>query len=176
MTDSKPMVTFPEAIKSCLRQYVGFSGRATRAEYWWWVLGTVVATILLSILDGIIFGFGIDGPSVFQPIFGLAILLPGLAVTARRLHDIGRTGWWQLLWWAIGFLGAIPFVVMLVVALVSGFSGDLNWPAVIAQALVGLLISLAIWIGLAVWQIWWLATQGQAGPNQHGPDPRALDS
>ena len=176
MTDSKPMVTFPEAIKSCLRQYVGFSGRATRAEYWWWVLGTVVATILLSILDGIIFGFGIDGPSVFQPIFGLAILLPGLAVTARRLHDIGRTGWWQLLWWAIGFLGAIPFVAMLVVAVVGGISGDLNWAEVIAQALVGLLISLAIWIGLAVWQIWWLATQGQAGPNQHGPDPRALDS
>ena len=176
MTESKPMVTFPEAIKSCLRQYAGFSGRATRAEYWWWVLGTVVAAILLSILDGIIFGFDVDSVSVFQPIFGLAILLPGLAVTARRLHDIGRTGWWQLLWWAIGFLGAIPFVVMLVVAVVGGISGDLNWAVIIGQVIVGLLISLAIWIGLVVWQIWWLASQGQAGPNRHGSDPRALDS
>ena len=174
MTESKPMVSFPEAIKSCLRQYVGFRGRATRAEYWWWVLGTVAATILLSILDGIIFGFDVDSVSVFQPLFGLATLLPSLAVTARRLHDIGRTGWWQLVWLAGWFLGALPFVVMLVVALVSGLSGDFNWGVIIGQVVVGLLISLAIWIGLAVWQIWWLVTQGQAGPNRHGADPRAL--
>ena len=58
MTETKPMLSFPEAIKSCLRQYVGFTGRATRAEYWWWVLGTVVMHILLSLLDRIIFGFG----------------------------------------------------------------------------------------------------------------------
>ena len=175
MTESKPMVSFPEAIKSCLRQYVGFRGRATRAEYWWWVLGTVVVHILLSIVDGIIFGFDVDSASVLQPLFGLATLLPSLAVTARRLHDIGRTGWWQLVWIAVGVFGALPFVVMLVVALVSaGISGDFNWGVIIGQVVVGLLISLAIWIGLAVWQIWWLVTQGQAGPNRHGADPRAL--
>ena len=175
MTESKPMVSFPEAIKSCLRQYVGFRGRATRAEYWWWVLGMVAATILLSILDGIIFGFDVDSASVFEPLFWLATLLPSLAVTARRLHDIGRTGWWQLVWIAVGVFGALPFVVMLVVALVSaGISGDFNLGVIIGQVLVGLLISLAIWIGLAVWQIWWLVTQGQAGPNRHGADPRAL--
>lgn len=173
MTESKPMMPFPEAIKSCLRQYVGFSGRATRAEYWWWVLGTVVVSILLSILDGIIFGFE-DGVQIISGLFWLATLLPSLAVTARRLHDIGRTGWWQLVWLAVGILGALPLVVMLVIALVSGLSGDFNWGVIIGQVVVGLLISLAIWIGLAVWEIWWLVTQGQAGPNRHGADPRAL--
>ena len=168
MTESKPMVTFPEAIKSCVRQYVGFSGRATRAEYWWWVLGTVVATILLSIVDSIIFGFELDSPSVFQPIFGLATLLPLLAVTARRLHDIGRTGWWQLLWVGIGVLGAIVgFAVGLSVFLVAGL------PSV--GVVTGLLIAGAVVIGVWVWQIWWLVTQGQAGPNRHGADPRAWD-
>ena len=173
MTETKPMLSFPEAIKSCLRQYVGFTGRATRAEYWWWVLGTVVMHILLSLLDRIIFGFGPDNFGLLDPLFGLATVLPSLAVTARRLHDIGRTGWWQLVWLGVGILGALPFAIMLVVALVGGISGDVSLGAAILQALLGLLISLAVWIGLAVWQIWWLVTQGQAGPNRHGPDPRA---
>ena len=169
-TETKPMLSFPEAIKSCLRQYVGFAGRATRAEYWWWVLGIVVMHILLSTLDGIIFGFEPDSVRLLDPVFGLATLLPSLAVTARRLHDIGRTGWWQLAWIVLGILGVIP----LVVAVVLAFLGGVSWAAAIGQALVGLVISLAIWIGLVVWQIWWLASQGQAGPNRHGADPRAL--
>lgn len=169
-TETKPMMPFPDAIKSCLRQYVGFAGRATRAEYWWWVLGIVVMHILLSTLDGIIFGFEPDSVRLLDPVFGLATLLPSLAVTARRLHDIGRTGWWQLAWIVLGILGVIP----LVVAVVLAFLGGVSWAAAIGQALVGLVISLAIWIGLVVWQIWWLASQGQAGPNRHGADPRAL--
>ena len=58
MTSTKPMMPFPEAIKSCLRQYVGFRGRATRAEYWWWALGTTVVSMLLSIIDGVLSGSG----------------------------------------------------------------------------------------------------------------------
>ena len=173
-TETKPMLSFPEAIKSCLRQYVGFAGRATRAEYWWWVLGIVVMHILLSTLDGIIFGFEPDSVRLLDPLFGLATLLPSLAVTARRLHDIGRTGWWQLAWIVLGILGVVPVMVGVVLALLGGISGDVSWAAAIGQALVGLVISLAIWIGLVVWHIWWLASQGQPGPNRHGADPRAL--
>ena len=179
MTGTKPMMPFPEAIKSCLRQYVGFRGRATRAEYWWWVLGTTVVSMLLSIIDGVLFGFG-DDIQIFSSLFGLAVLLPGLAVTARRLHDIGRSGWWQLVWIVAGILGAIPFIIGMVASLgsmfiLSGGGGDFNMAA-IAPLIIGLLISAAIWVGLAVWIIWWMVKQGQAGPNQHGPDPRALDT
>ena len=179
MTESKPMVTFPEAIKSCLRQYVGFSGRATRAEYWWWVLGTVVVSILIGIVDGIIFGFD-GGAQPLSMLFGLAIVLPGLAVTARRLHDIGRTGWWQLVWFGVGILGALPAMVGILLSLgglFALFSGEVDFAmGVIMPVVVGLVISLAVWIGLAVWEIWWLVTQGQAGPNRHGADPRAWDA
>ena len=113
MTETKPMMTFPEAIKSCLRQYARFSGRATRAEYWWWALGTVVVSFLLGILDGIIFGFELDNLRVFGILFPLAALLPWLAVTARRLHDIGRTGWWQLVWLG-GILPPVGLVIFIV--------------------------------------------------------------
>ena len=179
MTGTKPMMPFPEAIKSCLRQYVGFRGRATRAEYWWWVLGTTVVSILLSIIEGIIFGFG-DSLDVLSSVFGLAILLPGLAVTARRLHDTGRSGWWQLAWYVALFLAAIPFIIGMVTSLgsmfiLSGSEGDFSMAA-IAPLIIGLLISAALWVGLVVLAIWWLVKQGQAGPNQHGPDPRALDT
>ena len=179
MTGTKPMMPFPEAIKSCLRQYVGFRGRATRAEYWWWVLGTTVVSMLLSIIDGVLFGFG-DDIQIFSSLFGLAVLLPGLAVTTRRLHDIGRSGWWQLVWIVAGILAVIPLIIG-VVASLDGmtlmFSVESDYSmAAIAPLIIGLLISATIWIGLAVWIIWWMVKQGQAGPNQHGPDPRALDT
>ena len=77
---------FVQAIKSCLGQYATFSGRAKRSEFWWFFLFQVLVMVAASMLGDVING-----------IASLALLLPALAVGARRLHDIGRTGWWQLL-------------------------------------------------------------------------------
>jgi uncharacterized membrane protein YhaH (DUF805 family) len=85
---------FVSAIKSCLGQYATFSGRAVRSEFWWFFLFQIVAVVVASFLGDMV-----------STIVSLALLLPGLAVGARRLHDIGRTGWWQLLsLTGIGFL------------------------------------------------------------------------
>ena len=88
---------FVQAIKSCLGQYATFSGRATRSEFWWFFLFQVLVMVATSMLGDVING-----------IASLALLLPALAVGARRLHDIGRTGWWQLL-----LLTGIGFLVLL---------------------------------------------------------------
>ena len=88
---------FVQAIKSCLGQYATFSGRATRSEFWWFFLFQVLVMVATSMLGDVING-----------IASLALLLPALAVGARRLHDIGRTGWWQLL-----LLSGIGFLVLL---------------------------------------------------------------
>ena len=88
---------FVQAIKSCLGQYATFSGRAKRSEFWWFVLFQVLVMVAASMLGDVING-----------IASLALLLPALAVGARRLHDIGRTGWWQLL-----LLSGIGFLVLL---------------------------------------------------------------
>ena len=85
------------AIKSCLGQYATFSGRARRSEFWWFFLFQVLVMVAASMLG-----------DVFNGIASLALLLPALAVGARRLHDIGRTGWWQLL-----LLSGIGFLVLL---------------------------------------------------------------
>ena len=88
---------FVQAIKSCLGQYATFSGRASRSEYWWFFLFQVLVMVATGMLGDVING-----------IASLALLLPALAVGARRLHDIGRTGWWQLL-----LLSGIGFLVLL---------------------------------------------------------------
>ena len=88
---------FVQAIKSCLGQYATFSGRAKRSEFWWFFLFQVLVIVAASMLGDVING-----------IASLALLLPALAVGARRLHDIGRTGWWQLL-----LLSGIGFLVLL---------------------------------------------------------------
>lgn len=85
---------FVSAVKSCLTQYATFSGRAVRSEFWWFFLFQIVVVIVASFLGNTI-----------SSLVSLALLLPALAVGARRLHDIGRTGWWQLLsFTGIGFL------------------------------------------------------------------------
>jgi uncharacterized membrane protein YhaH (DUF805 family) len=77
---------FAQAIKSCFTQYAGFNGRAPRSEFWWFFLFQVIVVVVASFVS-----------QVIGNIASLALLLPALAVGARRLHDIGRSGWWQLL-------------------------------------------------------------------------------
>ncbi len=88
---------FSQAIQSCLGQYATFSGRAPRSEFWWFFLFQVLAMGVSSLL----------GDTVYS-IAALLLVLPALAVGARRLHDVGRSGWWQLL-----MLTGIGYLVLL---------------------------------------------------------------
>jgi uncharacterized membrane protein YhaH (DUF805 family) len=95
---------FPQAIASGFKKYVDFSGRASRSEYWYWVLFTILAAVAASILDAIIFR-----TDVLNPIFSLATLIPTIAVTIRRLHDVNHAGWWFLIYFTV--IGAILLLV-----------------------------------------------------------------
>jgi uncharacterized membrane protein YhaH (DUF805 family) len=95
---------------------VNFNGRASRAAYWWWFLFQVIAVgIVAGIIDGILGTWG-----VVTGLAGLALLLPTLSVSVRRLHDTGRTGWWIL----IGLIPLIGFIVLLIFYLQEGDAGD----------------------------------------------------
>ena len=93
----------------CMRKYVDFSGRARRKEYWLFYVGYIILSIIASIIDVIL---GTNDYGLFQGVLGLALLIPSLAVTARRLHDTGRSGWWQLLW-LIPVIGWILLIIWL---------------------------------------------------------------
>ncbi len=106
---------FVDAVKSVLSKYVTFSGRARRSEFWWFVLFAMVVGIVLSIIDGALFGYDEYGSAnaVLSGIFSLAIFLPYIAVGVRRLHDKDMSGWWYLLVLVpiIGFLVLLFFFV-----------------------------------------------------------------
>lgn len=99
-------MNFQDAIKSGFKNYVTFSGRASRSEFWYWVLFCFIVGIVTFILDGAIFPDSDYLP--LNTIFNLGTLLPTLAVGARRLHDIDRTGWWQLI--ALTFIGIFVLI------------------------------------------------------------------
>ena len=90
------MMSIGDSITNCLtNNYVGFSGRASRSEYWFWVLFTMIVSLVAGIMDGFIFGSEF-GTGTISNIAAVIYFLPGLAVFARRLHDVGRSGWWIL--------------------------------------------------------------------------------
>lgn len=98
-----------------LKKYAVFSGRARRKEYWMFVLFNILISIVLSIIDRTIS----DGASVFTTLYGLAVLIPGLAVAVRRLHDTNKSGWWLLIS-LIPLIGAIVLIVFMVLDSQSG--------------------------------------------------------
>jgi len=85
--DREKKMTIVESIKTCFSKYADFNGRASRPEFWWWVLFTFVVSVALGFVSQMVSG-----------LFSLAVLLPSIAVGARRLHDTDRTGWLQLVW------------------------------------------------------------------------------
>jgi uncharacterized membrane protein YhaH (DUF805 family) len=98
---------FQDAIRSGFRNYVGFSGRAPRSEFWYWQLFVVLVAVAASILDSGFLPESDVGP--ISAVTSLVLLLPGIAMAIRRLHDIDRTGWWVLL--ALTLIGAILLIV-----------------------------------------------------------------
>jgi uncharacterized membrane protein YhaH (DUF805 family) len=108
-----------EAIKSGFSNYVNFSGRAIRSEYWYWTLFVFVLVGVLGIIDEWLNpGLSMGAFSIFNGLVSLALFLPGLAVSVRRLHDIDRTGWWLLLSFTV-----IGIVLLIVWACQPGTSG-----------------------------------------------------
>ena len=86
-----------------LKKYADFNGRARRKEYWMFILVSIIINVILAI-------FSMDTVSM---IFGLALLVPNISVGARRLHDTGRSGWWQLIYF-VPLIGMVVMIVFLV--------------------------------------------------------------
>ncbi|HQZ84727.1 MAG: hypothetical protein QG671_817 [Actinomycetota bacterium] len=139
---------FGEAISTCFKKYVTFSGRARRSEFWWFMLFVWIVAVVAALVDNLL-GLTMGGDTsttelsngatittytssvgILTSLWWLATLLPILAVAARRLHDRGATAWWLLLY----FLCCIGPIIMLFV--------------------------------------WWIQPS-QPGDNQYGPDPSA---
>lgn len=104
-----------------LKNYVGFSGRARRKEFWMFTLVNLIIAFVLGFVDGILGTIHHEtGMGLLGGVYALAMLLPSIAVTTRRLHDTNRSGWWQLLY----FIPIIGALVVLIFTLMDGTPGE----------------------------------------------------
>jgi uncharacterized membrane protein YhaH (DUF805 family) len=106
-------MNFSQAISSGFSNYVNFRDRACRSEYWYWVLFILVAEIVTAIIDNV------TGIPATSSILFLVTLIPGIAVSVRRLHDLDRTGWWLL----ISLIPLIGAIILLVWFISKGTDG-----------------------------------------------------
>ena len=153
---------FVEAVQTCFSKYFDFTGRARRSEFWYFILFLVIVSIVIALVEMMIFGApsetglmgaGTFAEAPFSNLFSLATLVPSLSVTARRLHDTGKSGWFQLL----------PIVPAILMMLAMGASGSVG-----AIGVVLALVTLATCVLLIVW----CATDSHPGDNQYGPNPK----
>jgi len=98
-----------------LKKYAVFSGRARRKEYWMFFLFNIIISIVLGFVEGLI-----GSPGIIAMVYSLALLIPGIAVSVRRLHDTGRSGWWLL----IGLIPLVGFIVLIVFMVQEGSEND----------------------------------------------------
>ena len=157
-------MNFQIAIRSGFNNYANFKGRATRAEYWWWALFSLIVQIVTS------------GQNAIGDLIGLVILLPSVAVTIRRLHDTNRRGWWFAL--PIGSLG-LAFITFMAFAVSTAFSlvDPSEWDpqnlfdggSFIAILIIVLALISAVTTGVANFVFTLL--KGDAGENRFGPPP-----
>lgn len=159
---------FFEAVKTCFQKYAVFSGRARRSEFWYFMLFIAIINLIL----------GFVGNDWGSNIFSLAILLPSIAVTCRRLHDTGRSGWWQAPYLAAYGISAIALVyVLTTVGTGSGSMEDfvvqmienLSETAALVAIFTGIWIIAAI-VGIIVVIFCIFRSHGD---NQYGPSPLA---
>ncbi|NDY55401.1 DUF805 domain-containing protein [Desulfovibrio sulfodismutans] len=112
---------FMTSLSTCLRKYATFSGRASRAEFWYFTLAVWLLSILAMVLDQALFGSGSTENSIMPltSVFQVVVFLPVLSVSVRRLHDVNRSGWWYLI-----ALTGVGFLLLLYWFVKKGADGE----------------------------------------------------
>ncbi len=166
-------MSLPDAVRSVLRQYAGFSGRAPRSEFWWWFLVTLVLGVAAGTVDLAV--VAVVGIAPLNLLLALALFLPTLAVTVRRLHDSGRTGWWVLLLYGLGLAAGVMLVVGLVAFVVGAVGaadltrGGGDGDAALTGGLVLLGLAALTGLGSAVGWLVLMLRPSTPGGNRYGP-------
>lgn len=163
---------FLDAVAVCFRKYFDFSGRGSRPEYWWFTLFVVAGSVATTVLDGILFGFDAGLTDIartpFGSVFTLATLIPSVSATARRLHDMGRSGWAML-------LSGIPLTAVAVLGILyledESLFYDASGESLSSGMLAASLLAAGATIVTLAVTIWWLTRPSDLGPNRFGPEP-----
>jgi uncharacterized membrane protein YhaH (DUF805 family) len=114
---------FGDAVRAVMSKYAAFTGRARRSEFWYWFLAIILAEIVIGIIGGVLASASQSLSVVSLLLYGVlvvATIVPSLAVTVRRLHDTGRSGWW----WFISLVPAVGPILLIVWYCTPGTPGS----------------------------------------------------
>ncbi|MFM8508429.1 MAG: DUF805 domain-containing protein [Actinomycetota bacterium] len=157
-------MSFVAAIQSGFRNYARFRGRASRSEFWWFSLFTLIVQLATS------------GSEVIGGLVSLALLLPGLAVHVRRLHDTDRRGWW-VLWPALAFGTALGVFIVFAVSTAFDIINPDEWDPQTAfegaSGITSAIIGAALLAGIvtSVMNLVFLVQRSDVNANRFGPPP-----
>lgn len=151
-----------------LKRSFNFTDRARRREYGWFYLINILIAIILNILVGVCFAIGLEnvanGLTILLYLYQFAIFIPSISVTTRRLHDLGWSGWWQLL----------PYVIVIILSIATVFSLDQELGSISDVEYSLYFLTLAsigcIWIFI----LFLMLKDGQRFTNKYGEDPKAV--
>ncbi|KAF0677353.1 DUF805 domain-containing protein [Profundibacterium mesophilum] len=174
-------MTFTQSVAHVMRNYVTFSGRASRSEYWYFVLFAFLGAFLLGLVDRAVFGTTLveTGPGTARleangplaGIFSLLTLIPMIAAGWRRMHDTGRSGLY-LIYPLIVMAGIFGFMTFMV-GIGPMMAGD--YASIVAGASTVVMFVAAITLMISpLLVLWWLARPSQPGPNAYGPNPHEV--
>jgi uncharacterized membrane protein YhaH (DUF805 family) len=144
--------------KVVFENYANFSGRARRSEYWYFTLVNLIIAFATTAIDKTLdLKFGVNS------LYSLAVFIPGLAVSVRRLHDVGKSGWLLLIVYLVIIAAAVTLVVTGFATMGGSFSAGMG---------VGLIVPIIIILALVIWMLVLFCTNGDEGENKYGPDPK----
>ncbi|AIZ79583.1 DUF805 domain-containing protein [Actinobacillus equuli subsp. equuli] len=152
-----------------LKRSFNFADRARRREYGWFHLMNALIAIVLNILVGVCLAIGLEnmasGVAILSYLYQFAILIPMISITTRRLHDLGWSGWWQLL----------PHLIVIVLSIATVFSLDRELGGAITGVEYFLyILTLASIIGIWIFMLFLIFKDGQRFTNKYGEDPKAV--
>ncbi|MBK1636739.1 DUF805 domain-containing protein [Rhodovulum adriaticum] len=171
---------FARSVRTCLAKYFTFSGRASRPEYWWFVLFLLLGNAVTAAIDLALFGgtrnvtasgISVQSNGPLAAAFALGTLIPGLSAGWRRMHDTGRSGLFMI----------YPLIVMVGMGSFAGLVDGLDVSAgnEAAQTLAGfvgivLIVAALVLLISPLLVIWWLSRPSDPGPNKYGPNPQEV--
>lgn len=168
---------FVQAVRTCLSKFLHLQGRAGRAEYWWFFLFVVIATIAAQAVDSLIFGAGNIETAGHHPVTLLTsfvLFFPTLSAGWRRMHDTGHPGWYVLAPQLIVMAGLAAFMIgVLGFGIVEGATGESERLRGVAGVIgtAGLALVWAAVVAALAIKFWWLTRPGDAAANAYGPPP-----
>lgn len=145
------------SVKTCLKEkYIDVKGRASRSEYWWFILAYIIGAVVVALL----------GVRMLSGLYTLAMIAPLAAVGFRRLQDMGKPGWYMLIWIGMGLLTSLAAPPM---ALDPSMATE--FPSTFRIVLGG--VMSLVQLGLSIMFIYWLTRPSQPETNAYGPPPQA---